>query len=125
MSKGFTGSICIEQQFEGRIVTGSNGKKYVCIDDLTNGAFNVGKTNGLHYQQIVLWVNDVTDDRGNDGSIQISMSKEERLAGAKAKYMGNIKLMQVAGTAASPGVQQSGGAATSDLPDLTLRTLPF
>jgi hypothetical protein len=40
---------------------------------------------------MVVWLNDEADQYGNNASIQISQSKEEREAGAKAIYIGNLK----------------------------------
>jgi len=40
---------------------------------------------------VVVWLNDETDKYGNNASIQISQSKEERDAGVKAIYIGNLK----------------------------------
>jgi hypothetical protein len=40
---------------------------------------------------VVVWINDEADQYGNNASIQISQSKEEREAGVKATYIGNLK----------------------------------
>ena len=47
--------------------------------------------NGAKYLNVVVWLNDEADKYGNSASIQISQSKEEREAGAKAIYIGNLK----------------------------------
>ena len=47
--------------------------------------------NGAKYLNVVVWINDEADKYGNNASIQISQSKEERDAGAKAIYIGNLK----------------------------------
>ena len=47
--------------------------------------------NGAKYLNVVVWVNDEVDNYGNIASIQISQSKEEREAGAKSIYIGNLK----------------------------------
>ena len=47
--------------------------------------------NGAKYLNVAVWVNDELDNYGNKASIQISQSKEEREAGAKAIYIGNLK----------------------------------
>lgn len=47
--------------------------------------------NGAKYLNIVVWINDEPDNYGNTASIQIGQSKEERDAGAKAIYIGNLK----------------------------------
>ena len=47
--------------------------------------------NGAKYLNIVVWINDEADKYGNNASIQISQSKEERESGVKAIYIGNLK----------------------------------
>ena len=47
--------------------------------------------NGSKFLNIVVWLNDEPDNYGNTASIQISQLKEERDAGAKAIYIGNLK----------------------------------
>lgn len=47
--------------------------------------------NGAKYLNVVVWLNDEADKYGNNASIQISQSKEEREAGVKAIYIGNLK----------------------------------
>ena len=47
--------------------------------------------NGAKFLNVVVWINDEVDNYGNKASIQISQSKEEREAGAKAIYIGNLK----------------------------------
>ena len=50
--------------------------------------------NGAKYLNVVVWINDEADKYGNNASIQISQSKEEREAGGKAIYIGNLKFPQ-------------------------------
>ena len=50
--------------------------------------------NGAKYLNVVIWINDEADQYGNNASIQISQSKEEREAGEKAIYIGNLKFPQ-------------------------------
>ena len=50
--------------------------------------------NGAKYLNVTVWINDETDRYGNNASIQISQSKEEREAGGKAIYIGNLKFPQ-------------------------------
>jgi len=40
---------------------------------------------------VVVWINDELDNYGNKASIQIGQSKEEREAGSKSIYIGNLK----------------------------------
>lgn len=47
--------------------------------------------NGAAYLNVSIWVNDDMDKYGHIASIQQSLSKEEREAGQKAAYIGNLK----------------------------------
>ena len=77
MSKLLTGSIDLNKIDKTKIVsTDKNGKPF---------------ENGAKYLNVVVWINDEADKYGNNASIQISQSKEERDAGAKAIYIGNLK----------------------------------
>ena len=72
-----TGSIDLNKINKTNIVTtDKNGKPF---------------ENGAKYLNVVVWINDEFDKYGNNASIQISQSKEERDAGAKAIYIGNLK----------------------------------
>jgi hypothetical protein len=77
MSKMLTGSIDLNKINKTNIVTtDKNGKPF---------------ENGAKYLNVVVWINDEFDKYGNNASIQISQSNEERDAGAKAIYIGNLK----------------------------------
>ena len=77
MSKMLTGSIDLNKIDKTKIVsTDKNGKPF---------------ENGAKYLNVVVWINDEADNYGNNASIQISQSKEEREAGVKATYIGNLK----------------------------------
>ena len=77
MSKLLTGSIDLNKIDKTKIVTtDKNGNPF---------------ENGAKYLNVVVWINDEADQYGNNASIQISQSKEERDAGAKAIYIGNLK----------------------------------
>jgi len=47
--------------------------------------------NGAKYLNIVLWINDEPDQFGNNASIQVSQTKEERDQRIKPTYIGNLK----------------------------------
>jgi hypothetical protein len=47
--------------------------------------------NGAKYYNIVVWVDEIPDNYGNQASIQESITKEERESGIKANYIGNLK----------------------------------
>lgn len=77
MSKLLTGSIDLNKIDKTKIVsTDKNGNPF---------------ENGAKYLNVVIWINDEADKYGNNASIQISQSKEEREAGVKAIYIGNLK----------------------------------
>ena len=77
MSKLLTGSIDLNKIDKTKIVsTDKNGNPF---------------ENGAKYLNVVVWINDEADNYGNKASIQISQSKEERDAGVKATYIGNLK----------------------------------
>jgi hypothetical protein len=70
MSKLLVGSIDLSKIEKSRIVEGKNGAKY----------YNVN-----------VWINDENDQYGNIASIQTGITKEEREAGGKGGYIGNLK----------------------------------
>lgn len=77
MSKLLTGSIDLNKIDKTKIVsTDKNGKPF---------------ENGAKYLNVVVWLNDEADKYGNNASIQISQSKEERESRVKATYIGNLK----------------------------------
>jgi hypothetical protein len=77
MSKMLTGSIDLNKIDKTKIVDrDKNGNLF---------------SNGAKYLNVVVWINDEADQYGNNASIQISQSKEERDAGVKATYIGNLK----------------------------------
>jgi len=77
MSKMLVGSIDLNKIDKTKIVsTDKDGKPF---------------QNGAKYLNVVVWVNDAPDQYGNDASIQIGQTKEDRDAGQKATYIGNLK----------------------------------
>ena len=77
MSKMLIGSIDLNKIDKTKIVsTDKDGKPF---------------QNGAKYLNVVVWVNDAPDQYGNDASIQLSQTKEDRDAGQKATYIGNLK----------------------------------
>ena len=100
MSKLLTGSIDLNKIDKTKIVsTDKNGNPF---------------ENGAKYLNVVVWLNDEPDNYGNTASIQISQSKEEREAGAKSIYIGNLKEPQ-------SRTNESTSARTASVED----TLPF
>jgi len=118
MAQGTYGSICIEDLFKDKIATGSNGKKYVCLDDLTESPFTKGKTNGKTYAGIGVWINDDVDEFGNIAGISLSQSMQEREQKVKKTYIGNLRRSGETAKAATPAPQHQAAAAPvyNDLP---------
>jgi hypothetical protein len=100
MSKLLTGSIDLSKIDKTKIVS---------VDKEGNSFKNNAK-----YLNIVVWVNDEPDQYGNTASIQIGQSKEEREAGVKATYIGNLKEPQAR-------TNEQTSARTASVED----TLPF
>ena len=123
MAQGYFGSICIEDLFIGKTAKGSNGKTYVCLDDLTTPPFTKGKTNGKTYAGIGIYVNDEVDNFQNIAGITLQQTMEQREAKEKKQYIGNLKYAQAKGTAASPGVSQVAPILVPTLPNTD--DLPF
>ncbi|QIG62325.1 hypothetical protein [Tenacibaculum phage JQ] len=75
-----TGSIDLNKIDKSKVVTtDKNGNPF---------------SNGAKYLNVVVWLNDTPDQYGNNASIQISQSKEEREQKQKATYIGNLKEYQ-------------------------------
>ncbi len=107
MSSLLNGSICLEDMFHNKIVKGSNGKMYVCLDDLNDTPFNVGKSNGKHYVSLSIWINDEADEYQNNGSFSLRQSQQQREKQEKKRYVGNLKYVE-AKQAQQQGVKQTG-----------------
>jgi len=69
--------------------------------------------NGSKFLNIVVWINDEPDNYGNTASIQIGQSKEEREAGVKSIYIGNLKESQ---SRNNEPTSAKNAQATDDLP---------
>jgi len=77
MGKMLTGSIKLHKIEKTKIVT-------------TN-KYGEPFEDGAKYLNIVLWINDEPDQFGNNASIQVSQTKEERDQRIKPTYIGNLK----------------------------------
>lgn len=92
MAKLITASIDVTKFDKSKLVTGKKGT----------------------YANVTIWVNEEPDQFGNDVSIQQSLSKEEREAGAAKVYLGNGKVYK---SNAQPEATATGTTAPStDLP---------
>lgn len=67
----------------------------ICLTDIPKDKITVSQKNGKNYLNINLWLNDEADKFNNNGSIQVSQSKEEREAKVPKQYIGNFKYAQV------------------------------
>ena len=93
MSKMYNGSIDLNKIDKSKIITkDKNGKDF---------------DNGAKYLNVVVWINDEADQYGNNVSIQVSQSKEEREQGVKATYIGNAKEYKKESTPSSEQVEKS------------------
>lgn len=84
----------------------------ICLSDLPKEKITTSEKNGKKYLNFNLWVNDAEDQYGNIGSLNVAQTKEQREAGEKRVYFGNIKEVKKA-----PQQQQPGFAEVDDLPD--------
>ena len=125
MGQGYFGSICIDDLFTGKIAKGSNGKHYICVEDLNALPFNKSAKNGKTYAGIGIWINDEVDEFQNIAGITLSQTLEQREAKEKKQYIGNLKFAQAKGTAASPGGKNTAGTPLNAPVDLPAGDLPF
>lgn len=65
------------------------------------------------YCNLTIWLNDEPDQFGNDVSVQQSLSKDERKAGAPKIYLGNGKVHNGSNAAAQTSAAETEG---EDLP---------
>ena len=77
MAKILSGSIDLNKIDKTKLVkTDKNGQPF---------------QNGAVYLNVQVAINDEVDDYGNNASVSINQSKEEREAGNKKTYIGNLK----------------------------------
>jgi hypothetical protein len=69
------------------------------------------------YLSIDIWINDEDDNYGNDTSINVSQSKEDREAKAKKIYIGNGKTKFGFSEKAAPVSNQKPGVVVSNTKD--------
>ena len=111
MSKMLTGSIDLNKIDKSKIVsTNKDGKPF---------------ENGAKYLNVVIWINDEADKYGNNASIQISQTKEEREAGVKATYIGNLKEPQSRTTEPTSAKRESVTQVGDDFLAQVADDLPF
>lgn len=97
MSKLLTGAICLSDIPKEKAWKAKSGKLYLSVN---------------------VWLNDTPDTYGNSASIQVNQSQEERDAGAKKLYIGNLKYPQKS----EPSVPAQETAAPTDF---EFEDLPF
>ena len=64
----------------------------VDLTKITDADLTTGK-NGGKYLNLTLTINDQKDKFGNDGSVIVAQSKEQREAKAQKRYVGNAKVL--------------------------------
>lgn len=84
------------------------------IDKLPDSAFFQGKT--AKYLSLTIYVDDKLDNYGNNVSIQLSQSKEEREAKKPKTYLGNGKVIFSKGDIPTAKELQSNAPASKDEP---------
>ncbi|NQY00547.1 MAG: hypothetical protein HRT70_05360 [Flavobacteriaceae bacterium] len=91
------------------IISGS-----ISLEKLQEAARTIEQhSNGNTYVPITIFVNDDVDQYGNNASIQLSQSKEEREAKETRTYFGNAKVVYVSSDGVSKAVRPDEG---DDLP---------
>lgn len=75
---------------------------------------------GRIWLYIDVWINEQKDNYGNDGSVSIAQTKEQREAKDKKVYLGNIK-----GFDAKPVTKNEPEDLNTSSPDDDLSNLPF
>lgn len=80
----------------------------ICVDDIPAEKLVTAK-NGKRYLNLTSWDNDEPDKYGNDFSVSISQSKEEREAKQKKVYLGNGKIV-------GRSESSSSSSSSNDLP---------
>jgi hypothetical protein len=95
-----------------QLLTGS-----ICLTDIPKDKITTSEKNGKKYLNIAIWVNDEKDTYGNDGSIQVQQTKDEREAKAPRTYIGNVrKPAPAAEQPAHPAGAVAAAPVTDDLP---------
>lgn len=100
MAKILSGSIDLNKIDKSKLVkTDKNGQPF---------------NNGAIYLNVEVAINDEVDQYGNNASLSINQSKEERESGEKKIYIGNLKEVW-----SNESKQQTPSTATTDFdPDL-------
>jgi len=86
----------------------------ICLSDIPKDKMTKSEKNGKVYVNVNIYVNDEADQFGNDGSISVTQSKQEREQKVKRVYIGNVK--KPAFTASAPSAAQQTDASNFDLP---------
>ena len=103
MSKLINISIDVTAIPKDKIVPHKNGKKYLSLD---------------------VWINDEPDDYGNDCSVNIRQSKEEREGKERKTYIGNGKKMLGFDEAQKPAERRAAPASRRPAADPDLDVQP-
>lgn len=97
----------------------------ICLTDIPKDKITTAK-NGKKYLNLTASVNDETNDYGQNTSIYVSQSKEEREQKLNRQYLGNGKVVYVNGDVVVAGQQPQPSQVVN--PDVTKEQeddLPF
>jgi RNA recognition motif-containing protein len=93
----------------------------ICLSDIPKEKITTSEKNGKKYLNISVWINDEPDQYNNNGSIQVSQTKEEREAQSKKLYIGNLKFPVKQSSTAPTAAPHTASATVPELDN----SLPF
>lgn len=99
----------------------------ICLTDIPKDKIWKSEKTGKQYLNINVWINDDADKFGNNGSIQVGQTKEEREAGEAKKYVGNLKFVQAKQQTETANVPVKKAAPAAPVEDAEIidEDLPF
>jgi hypothetical protein len=99
----------------------------ICLTDIPKDKIWKSEKTGKQYLNINVWINDDADKFGNNGSIQVNQTKEEREAKDTKVYVGNLKFVEAKqqNAAANVPVKKSAPAAPVEDAEIVDDDLPF
>lgn len=105
-----------------KLLTGS-----ICLTDIPKDKIWKSEKTGKQYLNINVWINDDADKFGNNGSIQVNQTKEEREAKDTKVYVGNLKFVEAKQQTAAANVPVKKSAPAAPVEDAVIvdDDLPF
>lgn len=108
--------ICLDDAFAGSIVKGKDGKDYICLSNLVAAPFNKDK-NGRTYLKVCVASRREPDKNGNQYTVYLNQTKEQREGKAEKKYVGSGKEITAgSGNTKSPAPASDNYVHSGDLP---------